>query len=257
MSYALLIALLCLGLFLGMIGAFELGRRIGRRRLAKEPSGTVTGAGVIEGAVFALLGLLIAFTFSGAASRFDDRRQLIIDETNAIGTAYLRLDLLLPDAQPALRASFRRYVDTRVAAYRKLPDLAAAHVELERAKGIQQEIWRRAVAASNEAPAPATMLLLGALNQMFDIATTRTMTSWIHPPATIFVMLGALVLISALFAGHSMAASRTRSWVHVLGLACTLAVTVYVILDIEYPRLGLIRVDKFDQALVELARSMR
>lgn len=256
MSYALGIFLLCLGLFVGMLGAFELGRRLGRRRLRKEPSGTVAGAGVIEGAVFALLGLLVAFTFSGAASRFDARRQLIIEETNAIGTAYLRLDLLRPEAQPALRAGFRDYLDARLAIYRQLPDLAAARRELARAKEIQREIWEQAVVASGEAPAPAAILLLPAINQMFDIGSLRTLNAGIHPPRTIFVMLGALVLISAVFAGHGTAASKTRSWLHLLGLAATLAVAVYVILDLEYPRLGRIRIDAFDRVLVELRQAM-
>jgi len=257
MSFALSISLLCVGLFLGIVLALELGRRLGRRRLSKEPSGTLRGTGAIEGAVFALLGLLVAFTFSGAASRFDDRRKLIIDETNAIGTAYLRLDLLPPDAQPALRASFRRYVDARVEVYRKLPDLSAARTELARGKELQQEIWQRAVAASSAAPAPAMLLLLPALNAMFDLASTRTLNAWIHPPLTIFVMLGAFVLVGALFAGHGMAESKTRSAIHVLGLAASLAISVYVILDLEYPRRGLIRIDAFDRALVELGQSMR
>jgi hypothetical protein len=80
----------------------------------------------VEGSVFGLLGLLVAFTFSGASSRFDTRRHLIVEETNAIGTAYLRLDVLPSTVQPALRDSFRRYLDSRLAIYRKLPDAAAA-----------------------------------------------------------------------------------------------------------------------------------
>jgi hypothetical protein len=83
------------------------------------------GFGTIEGSVLALLGLLIAFTFSGASARFDTRRQLIVEATNHIGTAYLRLDLLPAGAQPALRESFRRYVDARIEVNRKLPDMAA------------------------------------------------------------------------------------------------------------------------------------
>ena len=93
-----------------MLILLEVGRRIGARRLAEDPMGAAAGVGTVEGAVFALFGLLIAFTFSGAAARFDTRRQLIIEETNAIGTAYLRLDLLPVDAQPGLREKFRRYV---------------------------------------------------------------------------------------------------------------------------------------------------
>jgi hypothetical protein len=186
------------------------------------------------------------------------RRQLIVEETNAIGTAYLRLDLLPAAAQPALRESFRRYVDTRLEVYRKLPDIAAAKEELAKATKLQGEIWRQAVAAcrAQGCPPAATMLLLPALNAMIDITTTRTMATQMHPPTIIFVMLFGLALASAMLAGYAMAGAKTRSWLHMLGFAVALAVSVYVILDLEFPRLGLIRVDPFDQALVDLRKSM-
>src|SRR5215510_412756 len=111
MQYTLDIVLLAGGLFFGMLIFLEVGRRIGLRKIARDPAGADTGLSVIDGAVFTLLGLIVAFTFSGAASRFDVRRQLIVEEANAIGTAYLRVDLLPPDAQPALRDRFRRYLD--------------------------------------------------------------------------------------------------------------------------------------------------
>jgi hypothetical protein len=100
MDHGIYVLLFALGLFLGMLMVLEIGRRIGARRLAEDPKGAEAGVGTVEGAIFALLGLLIAFTFSGAASRFDTRRQLVIEETNDIGTAYLQLDLLPVDAQP-------------------------------------------------------------------------------------------------------------------------------------------------------------
>jgi hypothetical protein len=85
------------------------------------------------------------------------------------------------------------------------------------------------------------------LNQMIDITTTRAMATLMHPPLVVFFMLGALALVSALLAGYSMAASGPRSWVHVLGFATVIAATVYVIVDMEYPRFGMIRVDAVDQ----------
>ena len=94
MPYALLAGLLALGVFIGMVILQEVGRRVGHRRMARDPEGARAGVGAIDGAVFGLLGLLVAFTFSGAASRFDARRQLVVEEANAIGTAYLRLDVL-------------------------------------------------------------------------------------------------------------------------------------------------------------------
>ena len=94
MTHGFTVFLYTFGLFLGMLLFLEIGRRIAARQ-RKEDSGTAgEGVGAVDGAVFALLGLLIAFTFSGASSRFDTRRQLIVEETNDIGTAYLRVDLL-------------------------------------------------------------------------------------------------------------------------------------------------------------------
>jgi hypothetical protein len=257
MSYALTAALCTAGLFIGMLVLLEVGRRIGSRRAASDPEHATAGLGAVDGAVFGLMGLLVAFTFSGAATRFDTRRQLIVEETNDIGTAYLRLDLLPASAQPALRESFRRYVDSRLALYRKLHDMTAAREELSRSAGLQQEIWTQAVAACRAEASPATTsLVLSALNAMIDITTTRTMATQMHPPPVVFVMLCGLALASSLLAGFGMAAGKARSWLHMIGFAVVMALAVYVILDLEFPRLGLIRVDAFDQLLVELRRNM-
>lgn len=259
MEHGMFASVLAVGLFLGMLILAEVGRRIGIRRLAQDPEGAEAGVGVVDGAVFALLGLLIAFTFSGAAARFDARRQLIVEETNDIGTAYLRLDLLPVDAQPKLREKFRQYVDARLELYRKLPNITAATEELVKANNLQGEIWRQAVAASaapGASPA-APMLLLNALNTMIDITTTRTMALQMHPPTVIFAMLFGLALASSLLVGYGMAASKQRNWLHTLGLAFAMAAAVFVILDIEYPRVGFIRVDAFDRALAELRAGMK
>jgi hypothetical protein len=258
MTHVLIAFSITFGLFLGMLFFLDIGRRIGVRRRAQDPEGAGAGVGAVDGAVFALLGLLIAFTFSGAAARFDTRRALIVEEANAIGTAYLRLDLLPAGAQPALRDLFRRYVDSRLETYRKIPDYQAAKAEYDRSISLQGEIWSQAIAAGRleGAPPAATMLLLPALNQMIDITTTRAMAVQTHPPIAIFAMLFGLALASALLAGYGMAGGKSRDWLHMLAFAMVLALTVYVIIDIEFPRLGLIRVDAFDQALVNVRASM-
>lgn len=251
--------LFAFALFIGMLILLNVGRRVGAKHLASDPKGARTGTGTIEAAVFALLGLLIAFTFSGAVSRFDDRRHLIVEEANAIGTAYLRLDLLPAGAQPALRETFRQYVNSRLETYLKLPDIEAAKAEHSKSLELQEAIWTKAVAASQAQGASPTapMLLLPALNQMIDITTTRTMALQLHPPFIIFGMLFLVALASALLAGYAMAGGKDRKWLHVFGFALVIALTVYVILDIEFPRYGLIRVDAFDQALTDLLKSMK
>lgn len=259
MSYTFYTAIITIILFVGMLACLEVGRRVGIRRLADDPDGAQAGTGPIDGAVYALLGLLVAFTFSGAATRFDERRNLIVQETNDIGTAYLRIDLFPAAAQPAMRDLFRRYVETRLEVYRKFPDADAVQEALARSNGLQGEIWSQAVAAgkADAAPQAATMLMLPALNAMFDITTTRTMATQMHPPIAIFALLFGLALASAVLAGYGMAGSRTRSWIHLIGYAAVMAVAVNIIIDLEYPRLGLIRVDSFDQALVDLRAGMK
>ena len=138
-----------MGLFAGILVCLEVGRRLGRRLLQKDPEDARARVGAVEGG-FALLGLLLAFTFSGAASRFDWRRQLIVEETNAIGTAYLRLELLPPANRAALQELFRQYVHARLDTYQKLPDLQAAKESLAKSNALQGEIWNRAVVACRE-----------------------------------------------------------------------------------------------------------
>jgi hypothetical protein len=247
------------GLFLGMLLFTEAGRRIGIARLAHDPEGLAKGAGAAEGAVFALLGLLIAFTFSGAAARFEGRRHLVTEEANDIGTAYLRLDLLPGEAQPELRALFRRYTEVRSTTYQDASNWTVTNARLAEAATLQGEIWTKALAATRrpDAPAQASMLLLPALNAMIDITTTRVMATRNHPPLIVFLLLVGLSLIGALLVGYGISANKHRTWFHTVAFAGIMALTIYVIVDLEFPNVGLIRVDAADQVLVDLRKSMQ
>lgn len=246
-------------LFLGMLGCFALGQRMGARRLARDPEGGREGVGAIEGAVFAFMGLLLAFTFSGATSRFDERKKLVMDEANALGTAYQRLDLLPAEAQPELRALMRQYVDARLAVYRSVHELAAAEAAVDATEDLAARIWTGAVAATRSGTPPSTAtLLLPALNDAFDLATTRVgIARWMHPPSVIFAMLALSALLCAVFVGDGMARSKARPWFHAVGFALMLCGAIFVIVDLEYPRRGLFRVDDVDQALVDVRAGMR
>jgi hypothetical protein len=213
----------------------------------------------MEAAIYGLMGLLLAFTFSGAALRFDTRRHLIVEETNAIGTTYLRLDLLPSDAQANLRKLFREYVGSRLETSGHLSsDFPRALEAFSKSKKLQAEIWSQAVVACRDQDQQSTtMLVLPALNKMIDLTTTRMMSHKRHPPAVIFGLLSALALISAMFAGYGTAGSKGRSWVHLIGFGAMMALTVYVIIDLEYPRHGFIRVDFLDQSLEDLHKSMK
>jgi len=242
--------LFCAAVFAMLWGGIELGRRLAGRSV-EEPTRTSAG----DGAVFAVLGLLLAFTFSGATTRFDHRRDLIVAEANAIGTAYLRIDLVAADAQPAMRDTFLRYARARVETYARVGDPREFKAALARSATLQQKIWQDAVAAGARADArPAVnTVLLPALNEMIDITATRALAMLMHPPLAIYAMLFGLVLIGAVLIGFGMGPGR-RNWLQMVSFAVTMAITLYLIVDLEYPRLGLIDVAEFERATVALTR---
>ena len=246
-------------LFFSILVFLMVGRWMGKRDLARYGAAGIPNISSLEAAVFALLGLLIAFTFSGALSRFDVRRGHAVDEANAIGTAYLRIALLPEAAQPRMRETFRDYVDSRIATYRKLPDVEAARDELVHSQQLQNEIWAQAVSAIrlSETRPGTEVLVISALNEMFDITTVRVVDTQLHPPLIIYAMLVGLALGAALLAGYQSAGEKGYDWPHKIGFAAIVAFTVYVILDIEYPRLGFVRLDAIDQVLVNVRAGMK
>src|SRR5262245_36587153 len=164
---------LAVALFLALLALQEVGRRAGRARAERTHGESREGLGSIEGAVYGLLGLLLAFTFSGAASRFEARRGLILDEAKALQTAYQRLDLLPADARAPLRAKMAAYLDARLAAQSAAQGLDAAWEALDRSKRLRQELWTDAVSATQAAGSPMPQMVLPTLSSAFEIATTR------------------------------------------------------------------------------------
>ena len=246
-------------LFLIMLLVLETGRRIGKRYYSMEESDHHRGNRIlVESAIYGLLGLLIAFTVSGAANRFDARRTLTVQEANAIGTAYLRLDLLPAAAQPELRRKFRRYTEARLAVFRLLPDFEASNAEAVRANELQRSIWNEVIAALPGVPQSATLMLLPALNEMFDITSSRAIAGQAHTPLVILCALAVLALFCCLLAGYGLAGENPLgSALRMIGFALIVTLTIFVILDLDYPRVGLIRLDYADQALIDVLAGMR
>jgi hypothetical protein len=239
------------GLFAGMLLFLEGGYRLGI--VAQREGSPQEGVGALETAVYALLGLLLGFSFSGATSRFEEQRQLSVKEANAIGTAYLRVDELPDDSQPEMRRLFREYLKVRLETQRSLPDIAAAERGMARSSQVQQQIWSTAVAGSRQDPTQnAARLLLPAINDMIDVTTERAIGFRARLPSLIFYLLIFIALISSLLAGYGMAKRRTRSLLHMILFAACISATIFAVTDLEHPRSGLIRVNDADRTLVEL-----
>lgn len=258
MSFAAMLLVLTCAFFFAMLALLEIGRAVGLRQLRRDPEAARTGTGVVETALFALLGLLIAFTFNGAATRYDTRRNLIVQEANAAGTAWLRIDLLPEQDQAEIRKRFREYLDTRIRIHEEVGNPDEIQRDLARLSDLQSEIWVRARTGINrDGRTQTATLMVPALNEMFDIGSTRLATARMHVPTTILILLGGLMLLSALLAGFAMASRKSHHLLHSIVFAGILATTVFVTLDLEYPRQGFIRLNLSDRPLIDLRASWK
>jgi hypothetical protein len=249
--------ILAIVLLLSLMVVLELGRQLGLSH-TKQRGSPNKGSASVEAAVFALFGLLLAFTFSGAATRFEHRRDLVVQEANSIGTAYLRIDLLDRQAQEKLYPLFKSYVQSRLDAYQSI---SSGQEEFKKkitlSSDIQNQIWQLATEGAARAKSPSVMnLVLPPINDMIDITSTRLAAMRNHPPPIIFVLLVAFSFACALIAGYSMSVDPRRNWLHMILFTLCVAGTIYVILDLEYPRYGFIRVDGVDVHLQDLLDSM-
>jgi hypothetical protein len=243
------ITLASVALLVGMLVTLKLGLKIGARHLEKE---TGRPGGMVPNAAFALLGLLTAFSFYGATGRLDWHRQLTVDEANSISTAYHRIDLLPAAARPALRQRFAAYLDNRIELYRQSGEPPAVQAGRRVTVELQSEIRQLALAACppTNCPPATTSLVFSSLDTMADLSVKQMMGTLVHPPAVVFVMLFAIALICTYLVGFDLAGSTPRSWAHLLAVPVILTVIIFVVLDVEFPRRGLIRLDDFDRLFV-------
>ncbi|MGD9592335.1 MAG: hypothetical protein AB7V32_07435, partial [Candidatus Berkiella sp.] len=204
-----------------------------------------------------LLGLLVAFTFSSAAKKYDDRRQLIIQESNAVGTAYLRLSLLSQAEHHDLRQEFIKYLNLREDFYKNIRDYKLAQNLFSQSLAQQNMIWDKAVAAcQHNQSTDSCKLLLPALNTMFDVSSERFYSMLLHPHFIIFTLLFGIILLSALLSGYSVSYKNTKGSFHVICYLVVIVIVTYVIIDLEYPRLGFIKITEMDSALLNTKNSI-
>jgi hypothetical protein len=253
-NYSFVLAGSAVVFFFLLLAAIRCGRLLGLRS-NKQDKGTA-GSAAIEASVFALLGLLIAFTFSGAAQRMADRRNLLVTEVNAIGTAWLRIDMLNTSDQPQLREQFRRYVDERVNYYKHVADLAQRDAIATRVGAVQNEIWKTSIAASKNAAPPFAVSYIASVNDMFDVATAQTVAQKVHPPIVTYAFLGFLALTCACLIGLNLASATRNTLFHQIIYALVMTVALYIIVDFEFPRIGAIRIDQSDTLLMSQRQAM-
>ncbi len=252
MNYYLVLAALVISFVLLLLLAVRIGKHLGRNI----PEKNRPGASAIEGLVFALLGLLVAFMFSGAAQRMSDRRDLIVQEVNDVGTAWLRIDMLNAGDQPQLRDQFRSYVDARIDYNRYLLNAKDREVFTNRIAALQKEIWATSIKAAHNSVPPFAVAYIDAVNDMFDISTSQTVAQKLHPPVVTYIFLCFLALVAACLVGVNLALSKRTAWLHQVVFAVVTTAAIYIIIDFEFPRVGIIRIDQSDALLVAQRQAM-
>jgi hypothetical protein len=231
--------------------AVELGFRIGRyRRLiaAIEPESPV---GSIVAAMLGLLAFLLAFTFGLAASRFDDRRLVVLDESNAIGTTYLRAAMLPAPLDEECRALLREYVDVRLAGV----EPGKTELAIARSGEIHDKLWSCAVSATKEDRSAVTALFVQSLNEVIDLHSKRIQFGLrSRIPVSIWLALYAVTFLSMGVLGYLEGLASSGRSPATIPLVLTFAAVICLIADLDRPGEGLLRVSQ--QAMRDLKMSL-
>lgn len=250
-------ALLFVGLIILMLIFLEIGRLISISAVKRGTKTSSSGSGPVETVVFGLLGLLIAFTFTGAESRLEYRRVLITNATNAISTAYARIELLNPETQPKMRKLLKEYTLVRAQVNQNQETSSEENILIQHSNDLQNQIWKLAISECHKSDTrTCDMLLLPALSEVFSVATLRQAALLNHPPFIIYVLLVILGLFGALLVGYALPISKKRNLLYMLTYAFTISILISLIIDMEMPRSGFVRVDSADQMLINLSSGM-
>jgi hypothetical protein len=205
-----------------------------------------------------LLGLLLAFNFSIAQTRFDTRQALLVREADAIGTTYLRCSVLGEEERRACRDRLRRYAALRIAAYEaygrseQRPMMDA----LSEGERIQNELWTVVARATRASPTPSTALLMSSLNDVIDLDSDRRASIRIHVPQAVSLAIMFVCIAWAVLLGYSSGVRRSRSPAGWVVVALVISVVFGVALDLDRPSSGLITTEAAERAMTLLVRSM-
>ena len=238
-----------------MLAAGEAGFRLGRKSGVRNHQKTETSITTVEAGILGVLGLLLGFTVIMAVSRFDTRRQLVLEEANAIGTSYWRSQLVPPPEGPELANLLREYVDAKLHYFDAGLDPDRLSASRERIARLQEQLWSRATAFVQKDPrsVPAG-LLLQSLNQTFDLESARWTALVIHVPEAVLWVDGFIGLLAVLMVGYSFGLGGRRGPLSTGLLAACIATVLAVIVDLDQPGRGLIQVSQ--QPLIDLQRQL-
>lgn len=233
------------------LASVECGYRIGRYRRDRHKGEKEAPVGTMVGAALGLLAFILAFTFGMAAERFETKRQVVLDEANAIGTTYLRAEML-PERGEQIRGLLRDYVDTRLEAVRS----GKIAEGLRQSENIQSQLWTDAVAVGKKNPNSIVVgQFVQSLNEMIDLHAKRVQAGLrSRIPGAIWIGLLAVAVLSLTAMGYLEGLPGSRRSLAVFAVAVAFSVVIELIADLDRPLGGVLRVSQ--RPLLDLQRSL-
>ena len=231
----------------------EFGYRFANYRQSQSAGEKESPVSGMVGATLGLLAFMLAFTFGLAGSRFEDRRQVVLSEANAIGTTYLRAAMLPEPMRTETQNLLREYVDVRLEAVQQPDKLAQA---LVRSEDLHTRLWSQAVAATEKDRSAITALFVVSLNEVIDLHAKRVMAGLrSRVPGVIWVVLYGLAIIAMVMMGYHAALAQSRRSIAVIALVIGFSSVLYLIADLDRPVQGTLRVSQ--QSMIDLRNSMK
>jgi hypothetical protein len=233
----------------------EIGFRLGRRKRLDIDEDARSQVNTIQAAILGLLALLLGFTFSMAMNRFEVRKQQILEESNAIGTTYLRAQLMPEPQRKEVSALLRRYVEVRLKFYQADMDQKGFQEARDQTERLQLQLWSNAIAWGDKDPRAVTAgLFLQSLNEVIDLHSKGVTALENHVPEIILVLLYFVALAATGLIGYGAGLAGRRNFMVTMVAAVLIASVILVIVDLDRPRRGLIKVGL--GRMVELRQSL-
>ena len=231
--------LVAMGLIAGVVAAHEIGFWLGSSTRSTDELFDRQIA-LVRTSTAALVAFLIGFAFSGAASRFIDRLDIIVKEANALGTAYLRADTIAEPQRTELKAALKEYTVDRVTL---LSREGRDQIEplLAKVSGLHERMWRLAVKATQD-NAPLMAVVLPPINEVIDLHSVHLAMARRHLPIPIITLLLGTAAISLGMVGFGNGRAGRRFSVIDSVYGAVLAIALWTTIDLDYPGIGIIRV---------------
>jgi len=198
----------------------------------------------ISSSLLGLLALILGFTFAMAGSRYDSRKDNLIEEANCIGTAFLRSDVYPDSLKNEFKKDFEAYIKSRRGYYLLDNDEAKLMVSLRESAAISNQLWSRATFyAKDKDYFIQSNMMLPALNAMFDSASKSNMVLNSNVPETIVYLLLAFSVVISFFIGYNSGLEKKINTKFMLGFCFLICIVIFITLDLDRPRRGLIKLD--------------